>query len=59
MMGFLASSELSPSPKQMEFCKNFLSEWNFSGISFGGLLARIAEYFLNGSSRELKIHTPL
>jgi hypothetical protein len=47
MTGFLASSESSPSPKRMELCGNFLSEWNFSEILFGGLLARIAEYLLN------------
>jgi hypothetical protein len=45
------------------------SEWNFAGISrangisrgilFGGLLARIAEYLLNGSPRQVKLHTPL
>jgi hypothetical protein len=56
MAGFLASSELSPSPEQMEFHGNFLSKWNFSGISFGGLLARITEYLLNGSLREVKFH---
>jgi hypothetical protein len=39
----------------MEFCGNFLSKWNFSGILFGGLLARIAEYLLNGSPREVKL----
>jgi hypothetical protein len=59
MAGFLASLELSLSPEQMEFCGNFQSKWNFSGISFGGLLARIAEYSLNGSPREVKFHTPL
>jgi hypothetical protein len=57
MAGFLASSELSPSPEQMEFCGNFPSEWNFTGILFGGLLARIAEYSLNVSPREVKFHT--
>jgi hypothetical protein len=56
MAGFLASSESSPSLEQMEFCGNFLSEWNFSGILFGGLFARIAEYLLNGSPREGKFH---
>jgi hypothetical protein len=40
----------------MEFCGNFLSKWNFSGILFGGLLARIAEYLQNGSPREVKFH---
>jgi hypothetical protein len=40
----------------MEFRGNFLSKWNFSGISFGGLLARIAEYSLNGSPREVTFH---
>jgi hypothetical protein len=49
MVGFPASSELSPSLEQMEFCGNFLSKWNFTRISFGRLLARIAEYLLNGS----------
>ncbi len=58
MAGFLESSELSPSPEQMEFHGNFLSEWNFLGILFGRLLARIAEYSLNGSLREVKFHTP-
>jgi hypothetical protein len=58
MAGFLASLELSPSPKQIEFCENFLSEWNFLGILFGGPLARIAEDLLNGSPREVKFHTP-
>jgi hypothetical protein len=56
MAGFLASSESSPSPEQMEFCRIFLSKWNFLGIRFGGLLARIAEYLLNGSPREVKFH---
>jgi hypothetical protein len=55
MAGFPASLELSPSPEQMEFCRNFLSKWNFAGILFGGLLARIAEYLLNGSPRESEI----
>jgi hypothetical protein len=59
MVGFLAGLESSPSPKQTKFCGNFLSKWNFSGILFGGLLARIAEYLLNGSLREVKFHTPL
>ncbi len=59
MAGFLASLELSPSPEQMEFCGNFLSKWNFLGILFGGLLARITEYLLNGGLREVKFHTPL
>jgi hypothetical protein len=54
---FLASLESSLSPEQMEFCRNFLSEWNFVGISFGRLLARIAEYLLNGSPREVKFYT--
>jgi hypothetical protein len=31
----------------------------FSEILFGGLLARIAEYSLNGSPREVKFHRPL
>jgi hypothetical protein len=57
MAGFPASLELSPSPEQMEFRGNFLSKWNFAGISFGNLLARIAKYFLNGSPREVKFHT--
>ncbi len=57
MAGFLASSESSPSPEQMEFHGNFLSEWNFLGILFGGLLARIAEYLLNGILRDVKFHT--
>jgi hypothetical protein len=56
MAGFLASSESSPSPERMEFCDNFLSKWNFAGILFGRLLARIAEYSLNGSPREVKFH---
>jgi hypothetical protein len=56
MAGFLAGSELSPRPEQMQFRGIFLSKWNFSGISFGGLLARIAEYLLNGSPREVKFH---
>jgi hypothetical protein len=56
MAGFLASLESSPSPKQMEFCGNFPSKWKFLGILFGGLLARIAEYLLNGSPREVKFH---
>jgi hypothetical protein len=54
MAGFLASLESSPSPEQMEFCENFLSKWNFLEILFGGLLARIAEYLLNG---EVKFQT--
>jgi hypothetical protein len=58
MVGFLASSESSPSPEQTEFHRNFLSKWNFLGVLFGGLLARIAECFLNGSLREVKFHTP-
>jgi hypothetical protein len=41
----------------MELRGNFLSKWNFAGILFGGLLARIAKYLLNGSPRELKFHT--
>jgi hypothetical protein len=57
MAGFLASLELSPSLEQIEFCRNFLSKWNFLGILFGGLLARIAEYLLNGSPREVKFQT--
>jgi hypothetical protein len=56
--GIPDESKLSPSPEQMEFCTNFLIEWNFVGISFGGLLARIAKYLLNGSLREVKFHTP-
>jgi hypothetical protein len=52
--GFPASSELSPSPEQMEFCKNFLSKWNSTVIPFGGLLVRIAKYLLNGSPSEVK-----
>jgi hypothetical protein len=59
MAGFLASLESSPSPEQMEFCGNFLSNWNFAGILFGGLLARITKYSLNGSPREVKFHTSL
>jgi hypothetical protein len=58
MVGFLASLESSPSPERMEFCRNFLSKWNFLGILFGGLLAKIAEYSLYGSPREVKFHTP-
>ncbi len=57
MMGFLESLESSPSPDQMKICGNFLRKWNFSGILFGGLLARIAEYLLNGSPREVKFHS--
>jgi hypothetical protein len=57
MTGFLASSELSPSPEQIEFCGNFLSKWNFTGILFGRLLARITEYLLNWSPREVKFYT--
>jgi hypothetical protein len=57
MARFLASSESSLSPKQMEFRGNFLSKWNFLGISFGRLLARIAEYLLNRSTREVKFYT--
>jgi hypothetical protein len=57
--GFPVSLESSPSPVQMEFHGNFLSEWNFLGILFGRLLARIAEYLLNGSPREVKFNTPL
>ncbi len=56
MAGFLASSESSLSPEQMEFHGKFLSKWNFSGILFGGLLARIAEYSLNGILRDVKFH---
>jgi hypothetical protein len=59
MVGFPTSLELSPNPEQMEFCGNFLSKWNFTGILFGGLLARIAKYLLNGSPKEVKFHTPL
>ncbi len=59
MAGFLASSESSPSPKQMEFHGKFLSKWNFLGILFGGLLARIAEYALNGILRLAKFHKHL
>jgi hypothetical protein len=43
----------------MEFCGNFLSIWNFAGISFGGLLARIAKYLLNGSPKEVKFHNKI
>ncbi len=53
MAGFLASSESSPSLERMEFRGNFLSKWNFAGILFCGFLARIAEYLLNGSLREV------
>jgi hypothetical protein len=59
MAGFPANLESSPSPEQMKFCGNFLSKWNFAGISFGGLLARIAKYLLNGIPGEVKFHTPL
>jgi hypothetical protein len=59
MAGFLATSELSPSPEQIEFRGNFMSEWNFARILFVGLLARIAEYLLNGSPRKVKFHSPL
>jgi hypothetical protein len=59
MVGFLASSKLRPSPKQMESCMNSLRKRNFLGILFGGLVARIAEYSLNGSPREVKFHTRL
>ncbi len=55
----LASLESSPSPEQMEFHGNVLSKWNFMGILFDGLLARIAEYLLNGSPREVKLHKPV
>jgi hypothetical protein len=51
--------EFGAKSEQMEFCRNFLSKWNFAGILFGGLLARIAEYLLNGRPREVKFHTPL
>jgi hypothetical protein len=54
MAGFSASLELSLSPEQMEFHGKFLSKWNFAGILFGGLLARIAKYLINGSLREVK-----
>jgi hypothetical protein len=37
MVGFQASLESSPSSEQMEFCVNFVSKWNFVGISFGRL----------------------
>jgi hypothetical protein len=43
----------------MEFWGNFLSKWDFTGILFDGLLARIAEYLLNGSPREVKFHKPV
>jgi hypothetical protein len=59
MVGFLVSLDLSPSLEQMEVCWNFLIEWNLLGISFGGLLAKIAEYLLNWSPREVKYHTLL
>ncbi len=55
--GIPDESKLSPSPEQMEFCRNLLSKWNFVGILFGGLLARIAKYLLNGSPREVKFHS--
>jgi hypothetical protein len=55
MTGFPASLELSPNPEQMEFCGNFLSKWNFLGISIGRLLARIAEYLLNGGPKRGEI----
>jgi hypothetical protein len=57
MAGFLASLESSPSPERKEFCENFLSEWNFLGILFGGLLARIVEYLQNGSLREVEFQS--
>jgi hypothetical protein len=57
MAGFLASSETSPSPEQMEFCGNILSKWNFKVILFGRLLTRIAEYLLSGSPIEVKFHS--
>jgi hypothetical protein len=57
MVGFPANSESSLSPEKMEFHGNFLCEWNFVGILFGRLLARIAKYLLNGSPREVKFHT--
>jgi hypothetical protein len=41
----------------MEFCGNFLSKWIFWGILFGGLIARISEYSLNGSPKEVKFHS--
>jgi hypothetical protein len=59
MAGFLASLELNPSLEQMQFRGNFLSKWNFLGILFGRLLARIAEYLLNGIPQEVEFHTPL
>jgi hypothetical protein len=59
MVEFLASLESSLSPEQMEFCANFLSKWDLLGTLFGRLLARIAEYLLNESPREVKFHTPL
>ncbi len=58
MVGFPEILESSPSPEQMEFCGNYLSKLVFLGILFGGLLARIAEYLLNGSPREVKFHIP-
>ncbi len=33
-----------------------LSKWNFAGILFGGLLARIANDSLNRSPRGMKFH---
>jgi hypothetical protein len=54
--GISGKLELSPSPEQMEFHQTFLSKQNFAGIFFGGLLARIAEYLLNGSPRKVKFH---
>ncbi len=51
------SLELSPSPEQMEFYGKFLSKWNFLGILFGRLLARIAEYLLNRILRDVKFHS--
>jgi hypothetical protein len=59
MAGLPASLKSSPSLEQMEFYGNFLGKCNFAGILFGRLLARIAEYLLNGSSREVKFHTIL
>ncbi len=54
--GIPNESESSPSPEQMEFCGNFLSKWNFTGILSGRLLARIAKYSLNGSLHKVKFH---
>jgi hypothetical protein len=44
-----ANGILQEFPEQMELIGNLV----------GGILARITEYLLNGSPREVKFHTPL